>query len=543
MRERITFVQKLGDSLEPSAVQVNDGSITAPEIDAIREDRLTFALDELPPELQTLLKATPELHIRWVSATAYDTVSPLISRLPPGFHVFYTPGGDDAAPTTLCPNLARIFGDVSCSTPAESFTSLPRDRFSHAPALQYFQQLDSLLPFVQYAKGQLCRATDSSCSARLDNLSTASSLDISYDSASQLLRTTALWPYQRRPVHATSRSHHRTEVGILSADKPKILEPHEIGISGLLTVLGQDTKPSPTMFAFPARHRDAESSFSARFLSPSGLHPTLQLRLSSSKLSAFPSSPSSSSSSSDNDNTNSCTLHTYLTLPRTIFADKYQLSDPVFLASKNLTALRYTTQPVDLEAPAYVLPQWGSAILLDLASPPPPSARRAGAQEKEEEEEWTAEIPLHLRYLSPAPGGYGSVEVPYPAVFWACEPDDDDQLPSDRLPGGPFDRTSLGYDSLFKPGTVFWHVEPRPAVSSSSSAGNGGARLVSEVRVPVLDLERAGWVNIGTAAAVLVGFAWVAWRLAGVWWREGYGVAGGGGRGQEEKEAEEKKRQ
>lgn len=58
---------------------------------------------------------------------------------------------------------------------------------------------------------------------------------------------------------------------------------------------------------------------------------------------------------------------------------------------------------------------------------------------------------------------------------------------------------------------MFWHVEPRPATRTS---------LVNVVRVPALDLERAKWVGGGTAVAVLVGFAWVVWKLIGVYKRE-----------------------
>ncbi|KAK4135456.1 PIG-X-domain-containing protein [Trichocladium antarcticum] len=493
MRERITYVQKLGDSLEPSAITIDGGKISGPEVHAVREDRLTIALDELPSELRALLKDAQELHIRWVSTTPYEAISPLLARLPPGFHVFFTPRREEAVFTSLCATLAKIFGDLSCSTPAESFTSLPQDRFPHAPALQYFQQLDSLSHFIHYAQDQLCRATDAACLARLGSLSKASSLDIDYDTTSRVLRATATWPYQRQPVEATSRPQLRTEVGILSTDKPQTLEPHEIGISGLLTVLGQDANPSPTMFTFVSRHRDAESSFSARFLRPTGFHPTLQLRLTS------PDPPPSASAAFSPDH---CSLHAYLTLPRPIFADKYQLADPIFLASKNLSALRYTTQPVDLEAPAYVLPQWGSAVLLDLS--PPRAAEKTETEDGRAD--WTAEIPLHLRYLPPAQGGYESVHVPYPAVFWACEPEQEDE---EVQPPGPFERSKLGYDGLFAEGTVFWHVEPRSV--------EGNQRLVNDVGVPVLDLERAGWVNVGTAVAVAVGFAWVVWKLVGVW--------------------------
>lgn len=97
MRERITFVQKLGDSLESSALRVGGGAISGPDVHAVREDRLTIALHELPSELRTLLRAVHELHIRWVGAVAYETVSPLLARLPPGFHVFFTPGEDGGA--------------------------------------------------------------------------------------------------------------------------------------------------------------------------------------------------------------------------------------------------------------------------------------------------------------------------------------------------------------------------------------------------------------------------------------------------------------
>ncbi|KAK4123282.1 PIG-X-domain-containing protein [Parathielavia appendiculata] len=518
MRERVTYVQKLGDSLEPSALTVEGGTIKGPEVHAVREDRLTIALNELPTELQTLVAGAQDLHIRWVSTTAYEAVSPLLARLPPGFHFFFTPGKDGIVGNKLCPLLGSIFGSDICLSPNESFTSLPKDTFSHSAAFQYFQQLETLSQFIQYAKGRLCRSTDASCSARLDALSKASSLDISYDTVQHVLRVTALWPYQRQQVHVTSHPQLRTEVGILSTDKPQTLEPHEIGISGLLTVLGQDFKPSPTMFTFASRHRDAESTFSAQFLTPTGLHPTLRLRLASS-------APLNLSQHDDdnNDQDTTCVPYAYLTLPRTIFADRYQLSDLLFLASKNLTALRYMTQPVDLEAPEYVMAQWGSSVLLEL-SPPPPSTS-SQPEKKNEREEWTAEIPLHLRYLAPAEGGYSAISVPYPAVFWACVPEHGGV----EFPPNPFEKVKLGYDGLFEDGTVFWHVEPRPV--------GGGTSLVNVVRVPVLDLEKARWVNAGTAVAVLGGFAWVVWKLVGLYMYGGDGVEGEG------EKAREKKRQ
>ena len=91
MRERITLIQRRGDSIEPSSLKVSDSDISGPDVRAVREDRLTLSLDELPAELRTLLKGSDELHIRWVSPVAYESVSPLLARLPPGFHIFFTP--------------------------------------------------------------------------------------------------------------------------------------------------------------------------------------------------------------------------------------------------------------------------------------------------------------------------------------------------------------------------------------------------------------------------------------------------------------------
>lgn len=131
-------------------------------------------------------------------------------------------------------------------------------------------------------------------------------------------------------------------------------------------------------------------------------------------------------------------------------------------------------------------------MLLELSAP---SSSAAGG-------EWAAEIPLHLRYLAPSFTGYSTVNVPYPAVFWACTAEE-----GTKFPNNPFEKVNLGYDGLFGPRTVFWHVEPKPV---------HGKELVNKVRVPVLDLSKAEWVNIGTAVAVLLGFLWVVWRLGGV---------------------------
>ncbi|WQF75490.1 Putative glycosylphosphatidylinositol-mannosyltransferase I, PIG-X/PBN1 [Colletotrichum destructivum] len=496
MRQRITFIHKPSDGVPPESLDISNAGVEGPEVLSVREDRLTLALEELPSELSQLLGESHELHIRWVSPLAYDTIGPLTSRVSPGFHLFYTPKREgEWDGVRLCEALRNTFGGSGCLS-SESFTSLPNDRFSHSAALQYYQPLEDLTTFTQYAAERLCPASDTACKSRADELKTAASLDISYDTISHALKVTAQWPYDKYRVSVASMPNHRTEVGILTTDFSSKPEPHEIGMAGGLTVLGEHKKPSPVHFNVPARHRlhgDAPSrpsSFSAKFLEPTGLHPTLQLALTSAKPPVDDAY---------------CAVHAHLTLPKAVFADRYQLADDLFLKSKNLTALRYSTSPVDLEAPAYATKPWGSGVLLELK---PPAADKDG--------EWTAEVPLHLRYLEPAAGGYTDVEVPYPAVFWACSSEEGTKFPS-----SPFERVNLGYDALFGPRTVFWHVDPRPI------EGGGGGRLMSTVRAPVLEAGQADWVRVGTAAAVVVGFTWVLWRLIATYSKSGYGKSGG----------------
>lgn len=91
MRQRITFIHKPGNGVPFEALEVSDAGVKGPEIEAVREDRVTLALEELPAELSQLLSESHELHIRWVTPETYETVTPLNSRVSPGFHLFYTP--------------------------------------------------------------------------------------------------------------------------------------------------------------------------------------------------------------------------------------------------------------------------------------------------------------------------------------------------------------------------------------------------------------------------------------------------------------------
>lgn len=344
---------------------------------------------------------------------------------------------------------------------------------------------------------QNCPPRNKSCHKRVERLREADYIDFDFDTISHTLTISSFWASQTWDLSISNDdSKDRLEVGILSNEKP--IELEELNLGGFLTVVGEDTKPSPTLFAFPARHHPISSYFSTIFLKPTGLHPSLQLQISSVQPPAGPQT---------------CSLHAHITLPRVLFADKYQLSDPLFLASKNLSAIRHITQPIDLEAPAYTMSLWGSTLLLELAPPAMevPSSPKA--------QPWTAEVPLHLRYLPPTPSGYSQVSIPWPVLFWACTADE-----GSKFSINPFDRVNLGYDVLFGPRTMFYHLSSRP---SGQEQGNGNrSDGYNVIDVPVLKQGYSDWVELGTTTVILLGFGWVMWKLWLVWRTGGYGRYG-----------------
>lgn len=91
MRQRITFLQEAEDSIDPETLKVTTDSISTTNLKGGREDRITFGFDELPQELYKVLKASHEIHVRWIAQLAYDGIGPLVGRMSPGLHIFYTP--------------------------------------------------------------------------------------------------------------------------------------------------------------------------------------------------------------------------------------------------------------------------------------------------------------------------------------------------------------------------------------------------------------------------------------------------------------------
>jgi len=188
-------------------------------------------------------------------------------------------------------------------------------------------------------------------------------------------------------------------------------------------------------------------------------------------------------------------LHSYITLPSTLFIDEYQLGDELFLASQNLMGVNSLIGERDLEAPDWVVRSCGSVALLQLALPK--------GQNTNHEGEWDVSVPLHLRYVneprsSADAANERGIEVATPVVFWACE-----AAEGVSLSNNPFDRTNLGYDNVFGPHTVFHHI---PQAYSAEEA-------VLRLKVPVLAESTGEVVQSGTLLVVLIAFAWVCWQL------------------------------
>ncbi|KAF2446116.1 PIG-X-domain-containing protein [Karstenula rhodostoma CBS 690.94] len=492
MKQRITYLVEDPDSFTPEQLEVKDGSLSLRGLKAVQEHRITFSLDELPTELRTTLKQWQELHIKWASLKPYTAIPPFTSRVSPGLHVSFTPHKSQPK-GQLCDLLHTVFDPAAkCSsgTDADEVATplIHADEDGNekpSASLQYYSYLPTLNKLASFIEETLCPPSSTTCIEYATSLLEASYLDIDYSAPAPILTLTALStppPAGWTTILTSPHSIHTTEVGVLTHEPNP--DPEDLAFAGFLTVLGPSAAPKPTRFQAPARHYPLSASpglsYTARFTHPTGLHPTLEVSF-DGKL---------------EPPAESCALYTYLTLPSYLFIDKYQFADPLFLSAQNLVALQRVSGATDLEAPDWVVPQWGSAALFELAVPPPPEE---DAKDKAAGGNWTSRIPLHLRYLPASPRSHTPVPVPWPVVFWGCAAEQDSA-------GNPFDRVNLGYDGAFGAGTRFMHVPPE-------ASGNGTGELVSWIDVPVLDTSAAGWVETGTIGVVVCAFVGLCWVL------------------------------
>ncbi|KAJ5165330.1 uncharacterized protein N7500_007160 [Penicillium coprophilum] len=486
MKRRITFIQRVDADFDPEQAVLSASSLSVRNLDAAREDRITVGLDELPKELRTVLEQSHELHLRWASERPFDAVAPFSSRVSPGLHVNYTPLKPESSSEALCTLLRTVVAPKSdaqykgCLEQEDSFITPPllSTRFASSASLQYYTHLPSIQSLVEFIQSTFCaqsRADGAECHTWANALLSADSVDIDYDSISHASTVSGLWTSP--PTGGWTEDFQKPAS---DADQVEF---------------------EPTMFSFPSRHQPLTepSSYTVSFASPTGLHPTMSISMPRSSLKR-PIAPIDAT----------CALHTYLTLPSVIFGDQYQLAttDPLFLESHNLVALRALAGEMDLEAPDWVVQRWGSTWLLELATPP----EAEDAASTPDPSNWTTTIPLHLRYLPPSETGYRTAHVPWPVVFWACTTED-----GTKMGVNPFDRTNLGWDGLFGPRTMFYQLQP---------AGN---RLVEEIDVPVLRIEggdsyfQGKYIEFGTCVAISLGFMWVLWQLVRVAWSSGVG--------------------
>ncbi|KAK5167330.1 protease B nonderepressible form [Saxophila tyrrhenica] len=504
MKQRITYLLPEGHRVNASDILVQDDSLSfADASKAAEEWRLTLGLDELPEEIQVILADCHELHLRWTSPENRSLRSPLVAGVPSGLHAFYTPRAADQH-ARVCDLINQLLdGPPSrCHSVTESWTrpSVLSERFAASSSYQYYHYWPLRRQLGEVFLTKACAGEGpglAECDRVLDELGQADYIDVDFDVISHAVTLTALWSSldaskspllaQRvsRPIRKT-RTNDRVEVGVLHPEEAT--EPEKLSLGGFLTVIGDNNHPGMTLFSFPARHHPLPPSeqvtFKATFEQPIGLHPDLKINIPQQNL--IPPKEQ-------------CGLHAYWTLPSGLFIDRYQLSDPLFLASNNLLKLHSLSGEQDLEAPDWVIKRWGSAALLELAAPPAMQSDAA----VDDASEWTVTIPTHLRYLAADSNGTDStshtaLKVPWPILFWACEAEE-----GLKMATNPFDRVNLGYDGLFGPKTMFYHISP----------AGGVERTVEEIKVPVLDVEKAEWVPMGTLLAVAVGFSWVCWKL------------------------------
>ncbi|KAK5090007.1 protease B nonderepressible form [Lithohypha guttulata] len=509
MRRRSTFIPPKEVDYDPSEIRITEGSLSFAGLQAAREERLTFGLNELPAEIVDVLQRSHELHVRWATERAYDKSSPYLSSISPGLHVSYTPLSDRNN-DKLCPLLHRIFSEsLRCVSPEISFSrpDILSERFASAAALQYYSLLPSLEKLVTWIQEHVCPPSGVGCRHNAALLNSASYVDIDYDSISHALTFAAFWSepptttmgmvegwqtYNNWNILVDPSPSDRNEVGILKASPGS--EAAQIEMEGILTVVGEDNSPKPTRFFFPSRHhalstkQDHDQSYTVSFDEPTGLHPTMRIRFPAATVLQEPASKAADST---------CALHAYLTLPSTIFADEYAFPttdiDPPFTEAHNIVSLRSLSGERDLEAPDYVIHKWGSAMLLELATPT--SAQQIDTS-------WDVTIPLHLRYLKPTSGGKQHIEIPWPVVFWACTADE-----GTKFTVNPFDRINLAYDGLFGPRTMFYHLEPQPVANQ---------KMLEAIDVPVLDTNvmTSSMAELLTLLLVTSGFLWVTWKVS-----------------------------
>ncbi|TGZ84200.1 PIG-X-domain-containing protein [Ascodesmis nigricans] len=456
MKQRTTFILPSPDPTNPDNLHLSSTSLSLRSLppSTAREDRYTFARDELPFALRFVMIDYPAIYIHWASGRQYKPVDPYAARVPAGFHIFVPWAlGSESTPN-------HVFGNHYGLE--EEFTEIPGGN-------QFYQPMKSVMPLTEMVAKVACKSEKEECVDKFRRVvDGADYIGVEYNEEANTVTVSVFYGGSEEVgdgggVEITKESgEEKVEVGLLMHEKPMGDESFTLG--GQVHVIGTE-KINPVLFTFPSRHHTHPTTFTTHLPSPTGLHPTLHLTLTAPNPTPH----------------DSCTLHTYLTIPHSLFPDQYQLStsNPHLLSSLNLTRIVYLSGETDLEAPTWTTRFWGSTLLLELT----PTATSFA-------------LPLHLRYLPPAPENRTSetIDFPVPVVFWACNT----TVHNEEERGGvnPFERRKLGWEEHFEDKTVFHYLAPE----------NGGW---VQVGAPVLDLRSAEIVKWGTVVVIFSGFVWV----------------------------------
>lgn len=200
------------------------------------------------------------------------------------------------------------------------------------------------------------------------------------------------------------------EVGILKIDESS--DRNDILTMGWTYKLGVGQSPVPVMFRSHRLTRLAtESTLDVQFAEPYGLHPILEIAVTSPKPDG------------------KCQLFLKLDLPKFIFADQYQFVD---LEDRSPPCrLLGLWGEKNLEAPTWQVNDAGSTAMMYLSSTDVVN------------QTWS--IPLHFRYDVPSAEHRTYHVLPPPLLFWGCQ----EEILRKDAPG-------LNFEAFFPNDTVFY---------------------------------------------------------------------------------------
>ncbi|KAJ6264831.1 hypothetical protein Dda_0984 [Drechslerella dactyloides] len=463
MKRRVTFITPPGKEIPDDALRLTKDGLVVKGLKAIREEKYTFAYDELPPFAKNLVRETRELYIRFDNGKDYTSgwKGPFSSRLPLGVHAVVVPREKS--------QMKQLGIFLGSSSDVESLsTSYKRFTKFYTPNSSGFRS------FVERLAGGVCNGVDRSCRDDIVNFNNAASVDITFDPVSQALDLTATWTtYSSNTADAKGwetlikpyTPTGRVEIGIFSNGESP--EKEEVSLRGQIAVVGEDTEFRPTAFSFPVRHHSRANIFTADFQRPTGLHPKLEVTL-------------ALGGTSPGDE---CTLNAYFTVPQPFFVDPYQLEDTSLMRSYGVSKIIAVEGETDLEAPAYEMKRWGATVVAELDTQDYFENRVKSHLPME------FTLPLHLRYLEPDFSKTNqTATLPWPTVFWAC--------PAElwrKMSTSPFERKMLGYEEYFPEETYFHHLTPKLINKTQST---------SSLEVPILVAQEGNIIEQATIGVI-----------------------------------------